>query len=94
MAAKNNTYVAVMNNQPEITRYYFKDILRRHRLAAGMTQEQLAGLAAISTSFLGMMETGRKWPNVDMLLRLAAALRIRPGQLVDELAAAAKSGRG
>jgi len=50
-----------------------------------MTQEQLAGLTGISKGFLGKMETGKKWPNIDMMIRLAEALNIRPGEMMDAL---------
>ena len=31
------------------------------------------------------METGQKWPNIDMMIRLAEALNIRPGEMTDAL---------
>lgn len=68
-----------------------KSALREYRLKAGMTQEQLAGLAGISKGFLGKMETGRKWPNIDMLIRLAQALNVRPGEMTDALVTRWKS---
>lgn len=69
-----------------------KIALREYRLKAGMTQEQLAGLAGISKGFLGKMETGRKWPNIDMLIRLAQALNVRPGEMTDALVTKWKAG--
>ena len=42
-------------------------------------------MTGISTGFLGNMETGHKWPNIDMLIRLAEALNIRPGEMTDAL---------
>lgn len=77
----------------QITKDFYKDVLRRYRRKAGMTQEQLAGLAGISTSFLGMMEIGQKWPNVDMLVRIADALQVRPGEMVDALVEESKRGK-
>ena len=68
-----------------------KSALREYRRKAGMTQEQLAGLAGISKGFLGKMETGRKWPNIDMLIRLAQALNVRPGEMTDALVTRWKS---
>ena len=55
-----------------------------------MTQEQLAGFAEISSSFLSMMEIGQKWPNVDMLIILAEAMKVRPGEMLDALVEEAK----
>ena len=73
--------------EQQITKKYFKDVLRYYRQKAGMTQEQLAGLAGISTGFLGNMETGQKWPNIDMMIRLAEVLNVRPGEMMDALVA-------
>lgn len=71
----------------QIIKTYFKDVLREYRLKAGMTQEQLAGLVDVSKGFLGMMETGERWPNVDMMIRLAEAMRVRPGEMLDTVVA-------
>lgn len=71
--------------EQQITKTYFRDVLRDYRLKAGMTQEQLAGLAGVSKGFVGKMETGQKWPNIDMMIRLAEALNIRPGEMTDAL---------
>lgn len=48
---------------------YFRFILKRYRHEKGLTQEQLSERIGISNSFLGMIETGRKRPNIDMLFR-------------------------
>jgi transcriptional regulator with XRE-family HTH domain len=74
-------------NDEQIIKTYFKDVLREYRLKAGMTQEQLSGLVDVSKGFLGMMETGERWPNVDMMIRLAEAMRIRPGEMLDAVVA-------
>ena len=74
-------------NDDQIVKAYFKDVLREYRRKSGMTQEQLAGLANISKGFLGMMETGERWPNVDMIIRLAEAMRVRPGEILDAVVA-------
>ncbi len=39
----------------------------------------------VSVGFFGMMEVGKRWPNIDMLFRIAAALGVRPGVLIDAL---------
>jgi transcriptional regulator with XRE-family HTH domain len=31
------------------------------------------------------MEVGRRWPNIDMLFRIARALSVQPGELIDAL---------
>ncbi|MFR7950082.1 MAG: helix-turn-helix domain-containing protein [Acutalibacteraceae bacterium] len=61
---------------------YFRFILKRYRHEKGLTQEQLSERIGISNSFLGMIETGRKRPNIDMLFRIATALEVRPSTLI------------
>lgn len=48
--------------------------LRRHREAAGLTQQQLADRAGVSRQLVGTVETGRHAPRVDAALALAHAL--------------------
>jgi len=47
-----------------------------------MTQEELCGLAAISRSQLSAMERGGKKPTLEILWRVAAALKTRPSSLM------------
>lgn len=74
-----------MEKEQQITRHYFHPVLRRFRHQAGLTQEQMAERMDVSVAFFGMMEVGRRWPNIDMLFRIAKALNVRPGELVDAL---------
>ena len=64
---------------------HFRFILKRYRHEKGLTQEQLSERIGISNSFLGMIETGRKRPNIDMLFRIATALEVRPSTLITAL---------
>ena len=74
-----------MKKDEQITRNYFHFILRRFRHKAGLTQEQLAERMGVSVGFLGMMEVGRRWPNIDMLFKIARALGVKPAELIEEL---------
>jgi Predicted transcriptional regulators len=74
-----------MERHQDLTRLYFRFVLKRYREARNLTQEELSERIGVSTGFLGMMEIGRKWPNVDMLIRIARALGVRPGELCDAL---------
>ncbi|MDR3361697.1 MAG: helix-turn-helix domain-containing protein [Desulfovibrio sp.] len=74
-----------MEKNQQITRHYFHNVLRRYRRSAGFTQEEMAEKMNVSVGFLGMMEVGRRWPNIDMLFRIASALGVRPGELIDAL---------
>jgi len=74
-----------MEEISQITRHHFHSVLRRYRHQAGLTQEQMAERMNVSVGFFGMMEVGRRWPNIDMLFRIAEALGVRPGELIDAL---------
>ena len=59
------------------SRPVFGDLLRRHRLAAGLTQEGLAERAGLSARGLSDLERGaRRFPHPTTVLRLANALRL------------------
>ena len=55
--------------------------LKENRRRLGITQPELAKLAGMSTQYLAMIETARKFPTADILERLAAALGINPHEL-------------
>ncbi|MEZ0294170.1 MAG: helix-turn-helix transcriptional regulator, partial [Solirubrobacteraceae bacterium] len=48
--------------------------VRAARVAAGLTQEELARRAAVSRALVGAVERGRHMPAADAAIRLAAAL--------------------
>lgn len=58
--------------------------LRQHREAAGHSQESLARHAAVSTGTVAKIEQGRTEPTVAVVRRLARALGVQPGALLDE----------
>ena len=48
--------------------------IKRTRQGLGISQSALAERARASTQYIAMIETGRKFPSIEMLERLAAAL--------------------
>ena len=52
--------------------------VRRLRLERGCSQEELSELAGINRNYTGMIERGERSPTVDMLEKLAKALKIDP----------------
>ncbi len=55
------------------------------RARQGMTQDQLAVAADIDSSNIRSYESGRAMMNVRSLVRIATALEVTPGELIDEL---------
>lgn len=50
--------------------------LKRTRRKAGLTQEKLAETIKLSTTFIGLLETGRRKPSMKTLQKIASALSI------------------
>jgi transcriptional regulator with XRE-family HTH domain len=71
----------------------FAELLRRHRLAADLTQEALAERAAMSERSIRSLERGENRPQKDTLSRLAAALGLRGEELTQFVAAATPAPR-
>jgi len=57
--------------------------LRKIRKKRGMTQEQLALKADISRVYLAQIERQRQDPSLSVVVRLAKALKVKVGDLVD-----------
>ena len=68
----------------------FGDLLRRHRAAAGVTQEDLAGRTGLTPQAIGLLERGkRRQPHAYTVQKLAEAL-VLDGRDLSEFEAAAR----
>ena len=59
--------------------------IRKYRKLEGLTQEKLAEKVDVNPVYLGQIECGYKVPTVDVLLRIARALKVRMRDIVHEL---------
>ena len=57
--------------------------LKRLRKRQGMTQVQLAEKAGVSRTYLARIELGQHDPTLSMLEKLAKALKVKVGRLVE-----------
>ena len=55
--------------------------LKENRRKLNMTQEELAEKADVSTHYIAMIETCKKYPKPEMLEQIAKALKIQPHKL-------------
>ncbi len=60
--------------------------VRARRLEIQLSQEALAHAAKVERSHMGKIERGEHMPNLVLIFRLASALEIAPGALVDRAA--------
>lgn len=49
--------------------------LQKIRRKTGLTQEKLADVTRLSTTFIGLIETGRRRPSMKTLQKIASALK-------------------
>ncbi|MDH6240854.1 transcriptional regulator with XRE-family HTH domain [Polynucleobacter sphagniphilus] len=61
----------------------FGKVVRARRLEMDISQEALSSLASVERSHMGKIERGEHLPNLVLILRLAQALEIKPGKLID-----------
>ena len=74
-----------MENDEKITRRYMPNVIRRYRDLAGLSQQELADSMGVSKGFISALEGGRSVPNIDRLLQIADALRVRPSTLLNAM---------
>jgi len=55
--------------------------LRQYRKEKNISQMALAELCGTSTSYIGQIEIGNRFPSIDMIEKIANALQIRPDLL-------------
>ena len=55
--------------------------IKRRRYILGLSQAKLAEAADIATAYVAMIELEKKFPSVDVLERIANALKIDPTEL-------------
>ena len=67
-------------------------VIRRYRDAVGLSQQQLADSVGIAKSYISSLELGYRAPNINLLVKIARALNIRPGELVDAMLEEAEKG--
>jgi transcriptional regulator with XRE-family HTH domain len=66
--------------------------VRDRRQTLGLSQEQLADAAGLHWTFIGQVERGRRNIALHNILKVAAGLRVDPGELVRGLEAPSASG--
>lgn len=69
-------------NYPITPHVAFGQVLRKHRLSTGLSQEQLGLEADVQRNFISLIETGQNQPTVTTIFKLATALGVKPSKLI------------
>jgi transcriptional regulator with XRE-family HTH domain len=60
----------------------FGAIVRTLREERGLTQDQLAERAGVSSTYIGFIERGDNVPTLTIILQIASALKVRSSELL------------
>jgi transcriptional regulator with XRE-family HTH domain len=61
------------------------DALSQRRMAAGLSQEQLAEKAGIDRTYVSKLERDIQSPTVDVLISMCRAMGVRPSELLGQI---------
>jgi len=71
-----------MRKNAKITKIICKRI-RKYRHDAGLTQEDLAEKVGVSRVYIGYVEQGRNTPSLEILGKIAKALKVKLSDIVE-----------
>jgi transcriptional regulator with XRE-family HTH domain len=71
---------------PEIARKVFGENVRKRRRKLGLSQEELADRAELHRTYIGSIERGERNVSLENIVRLAAALEVKPAALLAGIA--------
>ena len=60
--------------------------LREFRQKAELSQDELADRMDVSTPYISMLESGKRYPSIETLIRIALALKVSPGDILNRIA--------
>ena len=72
----------------------FGIVLREQRLQASLSQEALAHASEVHRTYVSLIERGIRHPTLDIVFRLAEALKVAPSELVAATETRLKRPRG
>lgn len=59
--------------------------IRNYRLSAGLSQERLGERMGVSTNYISLLESGKRYPSIGTLIRIARALDANPGEMLNSI---------
>ena len=59
--------------------------IRKARVDAGLTQEELAFNAEVSRQYISLIELNEKSPTLNMLMRICKAMDVSAGEIVTRI---------
>lgn len=78
---RETAYNSTMKNPAKDARKKLGERVRELRKSAGFTQEELGEMAEMNYKFIGELERGRVNVSLDSIVKIAAALRVKTGDI-------------
>lgn len=72
-------------DEDNLAKLFMPAVIRWYRDRAGLSQRQLADSVGIAKSYISALELGYRAPNLNLLIKIAAALDVRPGEMIDAM---------
>lgn len=72
-------------DEDNLAKTFMPAVLRRYRDTAGLSQQELADRVGIAKSYVSSLELGYRAPSLNLLVKIARSLGVRPGELVDAM---------
>ena len=58
--------------------------IKRYRMDRGLSQDELAEAIAVTSGYLSKLETGKKYPSLDILISIANTLEVTADDLLSD----------
>ncbi len=71
----------------------FGVVLREIRLEKGLSQDELAERIDVARNYISYLESGQRYPSLEMIIDLSQAMGVRPGEMVDRIALRITNGK-
>ncbi len=72
-------------DEDNLAKTFMPLVIRKYRDAAGLSQQELADSVGIAKSYISALELGYRAPHLNLLVKIARALNVRPGEMVDAM---------
>lgn len=72
-------------DEDNLAKTFMPTVIRRYRNAAGLSQQELADQVGISKSYISSLELGYRAPSLNLLVKIAQTLQVKPGKMIDEM---------
>ena len=60
-------------------------VIRQFRNKLNLSQDKVGERMGVSGNFISRLELGQEYPSIGMLIRIAKALEVRPGEMLDAI---------